>query len=317
MKVLLDVSKTLFLINGAIAIPCFLMITVVHRLYLSNIGTTDNIPSKFHRAIEDDTPNYKDRLQQLEVQKHELQAQLEASQRTNNYTPVVTNPPSVNNTSTKVTPVSSPRTTVVRSQPSIKIPTLPKLADVSSTKPQSKSSQRSVRINPVSTSQKISVPVAQKKKQPSPVSGVSVAPPTPATDLILTNHQSPAQELAKTAPKGFISPKDLAQIPSTKTQTAMIAPQAKTSMKKHITLANDLSVGLIVADNRNELKYGTRNYKKVQTAILSLRKGSSETLEEAAQRSGIDLKTLKWLAHYGQNRPGSFNPTQISMVQPD
>ncbi|MDJ0582978.1 hypothetical protein [Crocosphaera sp.] len=285
------------------------MIRVVHRLYSGNIGITDNIPSKFHRAIEYDTLNYKDRLQQLEVQKHELQAQLEASQRTNNYTQVVTNSPSVNNTSTKVTPVSSPRTTVVRSQPSIKIPTLPKLANVSS--------QRSVRINPVSTSQKISVPVAQKKKPPSPVSEVSVVPQTPATDLILTNHQSPAQELAKTAPKGFISPKDLGPIRFTQTQTAMIAPQAKTSMKKHITLANDLSVGLIVADNRNELKYGTRNYKKVQTAILSLRKGSSETLEEAAQRSGIDLKTLKWLAHYGQNRPGSFNPSQISMVQPD
>jgi hypothetical protein len=85
-----------------------------------------------------------------------------------------------------------------------------------------------------------------------------------------------------------------------------------TPTRQPIILANDLSVGLVVADNKNVLNYGTKNYRKVQSAIRSLRKGSSDNLQEAAMLAGIELSVLMQLAKWGQNRPGSFDPRFIT-----
>ena len=178
MKVLLDVSKTLLLINGVIIIPCFLLVTGTYRYHLSNIGARDNISSKFHRAVKDDTPTYKQQLQELEVQKNQLEEQLEASQRTKTDAEVVAQRLLMNNIRSKVTPVPPPQAKETQSKPSVTRPitSRSKLAQVSSTKPESQSSQQSLIKNPASTPHKSSVPVAREKKQSLPVSEVSVAP---------------------------------------------------------------------------------------------------------------------------------------------
>jgi len=77
-----------------------------------------------------------------------------------------------------------------------------------------------------------------------------------------------------------------------------------------IRYANDIAYGLIIADEKGEINYGTRNYKKVQTAINRLRRG--ETLEEAARLSQISSEVLVQLGKWGVNRPGRDELTQIS-----
>ena len=77
-------------------------------------------------------------------------------------------------------------------------------------------------------------------------------------------------------------------------------------------LSKDLAAGLIVAGNRDELSHTSTTYKKVQTAIRSLRNGSSQTLAEASRRAGIDLETLQWVAYYGQKRPGGIQVSRAN-----
>ena len=73
--------------------------------------------------------------------------------------------------------------------------------------------------------------------------------------------------------------------------------------EQSIRFANDIRAGLLVADKNGQLKYRTRNYYRVQTAIRALRKG--KTLSEAAQQSGIKLSVLDQLVKWGQERAGS------------
>jgi hypothetical protein len=85
-----------------------------------------------------------------------------------------------------------------------------------------------------------------------------------------------------------------------------LAVQPKTIRDQSIDIANDLAAGLQVADKTNYIKYGTRTYRKVQTAIGSLRQVSSTSLERAAQISGLKPSILAKVAQWGQDRPGSF-----------
>ncbi|ACB52725.1 hypothetical protein cce_3377 [Crocosphaera subtropica ATCC 51142] len=320
MKVLLDVIKTLLLINGAIVLPSFLLVMAFYEQQSTTIASAGNMSSKFHRNIQDDTPSYKQKLEKLEAQKNQLQAKLEASQGATTVTPVVANGPSANSAATQVTPVSQLQAPATPSKPSVKRPVLTKVARVSPNKTQSIPSQPSVGKSPGYPSQNTEVAVVQETRPSKPLSQVNVAENTSTSHDLSAGYQSSDQGVPEIAPTGFVSVADLNKTNQQQAQLvsySIIAPQAKTPIEPPITLANDLSVGLIVADKRNELNYGTRNYKKVQTAILSLRKGNSQTLEEAAKKAGIDPDTLKWLAHYGQNRPGSFNPPQISMINPE
>ncbi|HAC62925.1 MAG TPA: hypothetical protein DCF68_05160 [Cyanothece sp. UBA12306] len=85
---------------------------------------------------------------------------------------------------------------------------------------------------------------------------------------------------------------------------------------KAIHLANDLSIGLLIAGQKHQINYGTRTYRKVQTAIRSLRKGTSLSLEQASKRSSLDPSVLKQVAKWGEERPGSLQGNhQISLVE--
>ncbi len=319
MKVLLDVIKTLLLINGAVVLPSFLLIMALYEQQSTNIAAAGDVSSKFHRNIQDDTPKYQQKLEKLEAQKKQLQAKLKASQQAKIVTPVLAaNGTSVEGNLTKVNPVSKSQTPANLSKSSVKSLVETKVATTSQTQAPQQPSQKLVENHPSKpASAKAEVTVTEDKESLESVSEVDIMAYTSIMDKLFADYQPSNKEVSQIAPDGFVSVADLNQTNQHQARLAshsVIAPQAKTPIEQPITLANDLSVGLIVADKRNELNYGTRNYKKVQTAILSLRKGHSKTLEEAAQKAGIDPDTLKWLAHYGQNRPGSFNPPQISMI---
>ncbi|MDJ0729150.1 MAG: hypothetical protein QNJ33_04075 [Crocosphaera sp.] len=70
-----------------------------------------------------------------------------------------------------------------------------------------------------------------------------------------------------------------------------------------IQIANDIAYGLVVAHDKKQIRYGTRMYRKVQTAINLLRRGAG--LDGASRRSGVPRSVLDQLMTWGQQRPGA------------
>jgi hypothetical protein len=141
---------------------------------------------------------------------------------------------------------------------------------------------------------------------------------TPQNPEIIIPPSAPPEEIA-------LEPiKSDEEFLSTEAERELVAmgplpPQTKRTEKSNksgvhqdvaIRYANDIAYGLIIADEKGEINYGTRNYKKVQTAINRLRRG--ETLEEAARLSQISSEVLVQLGKWGVNRPGRDELTQIS-----
>lgn len=92
--------------------------------------------------------------------------------------------------------------------------------------------------------------------------------------------------------------------------------QSNQETEQHIAHANDIVAGLMVADEKGQINYGTQTYKKVQTAIRLLRRG--ETIDDAARRSTITPSVLNQLIKWGENRPGSLSElSEISQSSPD
>lgn len=318
MKVLLDVIKTLLLINGAVVVPSLLLVMALHQEQSTNLATASDVSPEFHRNIQDDTPKYQQEIEKLEAQKNQLQAKLEDSQEAKTVTPVLAaNGVVLKGNRTKARSGSRPQNSANPSKSSIPRPVKTEVAKASQTRAGQKFSKKLVVNSLKPTFSEREVVVIEQQRTPKPVAEASVATYTITTDDWFADFQLPNKKATPISPKDFVSAEDLDKTNQRQARLvsrSITAPQAKTPIDQPITLANDLSVGLIVADNRNELNYGTKNYKRVQTAILSLRKGNSQTLEEAARKAGIDPDTLKWLARYGQNRPGTFNPPQISMI---
>lgn len=70
-----------------------------------------------------------------------------------------------------------------------------------------------------------------------------------------------------------------------------------------IQIANDIAYGLVIAHDKRQIKYGTKMYRKVQTAINLLRRGAG--LDGASRRSGVPRPVLDQLMKWGQQRPGA------------
>lgn len=70
-------------------------------------------------------------------------------------------------------------------------------------------------------------------------------------------------------------------------------------------LSREIQDGLLEAHKKGHVTHGTSNYKKVQTAVFSLRHGKSSNLEDAARRSGIESRVLEQLVIWGRNRRGA------------
>ncbi|EAZ91783.1 hypothetical protein [Crocosphaera chwakensis] len=98
------------------------------------------------------------------------------------------------------------------------------------------------------------------------------------------------------------------QVPYQKTRNVYQSPSAEETKKRlaqevSIQIANDIAYGLVVAHDKQQIRYGTRMYRKVQTAINLLRRGAG--LNGASRRSGVPRSTLDQLMQWGQQRPGA------------
>ncbi len=82
------------------------------------------------------------------------------------------------------------------------------------------------------------------------------------------------------------------------------ALRRKKAQEVSIRLANDIAHGLVIAHQKQQIKYGTRMYRRVQTAIRLLRRGAG--LEGASRRSGVPRRVLDQLMKWGQQRPGAL-----------
>ena len=78
-------------------------------------------------------------------------------------------------------------------------------------------------------------------------------------------------------------------------------PSSNESQQDPIRMANDVAYGLLVASHKGQINYGTRMYRRVNSAIRWLRR--SQSLSEAARRSRVPLETLEQLVKWGQSRP--------------
>lgn len=89
------------------------------------------------------------------------------------------------------------------------------------------------------------------------------------------------------------------------------------SEKKRLTrYANDIAVGLLIADRKGHLTYGTSGYRRVQTAIRLLRQG--EDIDNAARRSATPVAVLQQLIKWGEHRPGNLSAlTEIGLASPE
>ncbi len=81
--------------------------------------------------------------------------------------------------------------------------------------------------------------------------------------------------------------------------------ETKRRLAQHISiqLANDIAYGLVIAHDKRQIRYGTKMYRKVQTAINLLRRGAG--LNGASRRSGVPRPILDQLMEWGQERPGA------------
>ncbi|MDJ0599457.1 MAG: hypothetical protein QNJ37_11520 [Crocosphaera sp.] len=98
------------------------------------------------------------------------------------------------------------------------------------------------------------------------------------------------------------------QVPYKKTKKVNQSPSVEETRRRlaqevSIQIANDIAYGLVVAHDKEEIRYGTRMYRKVQTAINLLRRGAG--LDGASQRSGVPRSVLDQLMEWGQERPGA------------
>lgn len=124
-------------------------------------------------------------------------------------------------------------------------------------------------------------------------------------------------KLLESTQKTEESPQELSsRLPESKKLVVTTDPSKKeTPRDQAIRLANDLSIGLVIAHQKRQIKYGTGTYRQVQTAIRSLRRGTSLTLEQASRRANLESSVLNQVAKWGENRPGSFGENaQISLV---
>jgi hypothetical protein len=86
-----------------------------------------------------------------------------------------------------------------------------------------------------------------------------------------------------------------------RTSTESRSSISKLALSQSIDDANAVAFGLSIAARKKQISPRTSTWKKVQNAIILLRRGASRTL--AAQKAGLDISLLEQLISWGQNRP--------------
>jgi hypothetical protein len=101
--------------------------------------------------------------------------------------------------------------------------------------------------------------------------------------------------------------------PSTYNSYQHSRPAISAARQGSIQQANDLSRGLLIAQNAGEIKLNSSQWRQVQDAIQLLRGGQS--LPGASQRSGVSEGKLNQLIAWGQGRgvpQGNTAPSKVS-----
>lgn len=149
------------------------------------------------------------------------------------------------------------------------------------------------------------------KTQPNTVLDPKLNPTTEPTTA--KEKESEATTEATTAPEEQLSPAaestaqkepETLEATSNQKESAAISSNVAnpTKEKDNITLANDLSYGLLVAGHKKQINYGTTTYKQVQNVIRTLRQG--KTLEIALKQTKLQSRLIQQLLEWGQYRSG-------------
>ncbi|MEA5511036.1 hypothetical protein VB715_14780 [Crocosphaera sp. UHCC 0190] len=322
MKSLLYVLKTLLQINGVIAVLAFLTIFAMRQQKSAIVATSPESAKGFHRNIQDIPSDYQQQIetnrQQIEALKAEKDQQIKALQA---------------QLATYQTPKDLTRSVSHAPSPQISVPKIAKTAPESAraksqTTDQNNSAQRTQSpsnpiIHPSVAVQRKATPKLARQVNPSVESSNAANHALQETNQTLAMvsvpifeepNKQPLNSVRQEQPLTLVEQSKQRPIQSVKVAQLVVTPTATTPLKASIPLANDLAAGLIVAQREKQINYRTRTYKKVQTAIRSLRKGSSSSLEDAANQAQIEASVLKQVAEWGRERPGRFESTTVSLA---
>ncbi len=328
MKSLLYVIKTLLEINGAIALLLLLCFAALRQSETSITANVSDPDQSFHHDIQELPSDYEKQIEanrreieQLKLEKDQqinaLKAQLAAYQQAAPLPAVVSHSQPSPTTAEKVNEPSTPKSessstlkpVTVKKATAVDNANSPVTRQTQESSPASAPDERSYRQESTNSEGQASLLAEiarehENKEIPTLAVTRSQQADREVTDTLLYD----SSEFLSALPR----PGQLRPLPS-----PIVAPKATTPLDPSIRLANDLAAGLIVAQQRNEINYRTMNYRKVQTAIKSLRKGSSDNLEQAASRAQIESSVLAQVAEWGKERPGRFDPHHISMANPE
>lgn len=336
MKSLLYVVKILLQINGAIALVSLLTIIALRQQKVGIVAQSPQLAQSsqnFHRSVQQLPSEHQQQIkahqQQIEKLKQEknreitaLKARLADYQKAQQSSTVVSHQSA---SSTQTASATNP-VTETPTQPTRPIRIAP---------PANSEAVTSVRHQPQSTQQANSAPYQIDHSttiNPSNSSTSRVGDlqrsimthrratwttHTPHSSTAPANQEDPINVFQMYQVTQFIAALDSAddRQPSPQARQAVIlAPKAKTPLEDSVRLANDLAAGLLVAQRERQINRGTSTYNKVQTAIGSLRKGTSHDLKEAANLAQLEFSVLKKVAKWGEERPGRSQPYQVSLA---
>lgn len=353
MKLLLSVITTLLQINGVMALLLVLFVISMREQnteMIAKVPQLHNNPESFRRDLQETESDYQKQIQakdqKLQTYDQEitrLKAELETYKNINLFLQGITNSVSSNPsvTQSQAPLVSLP--TLQTQTPSASAEIFRKIEDYSipskalknipqypqPVAPQSFSSTSNrlilTPINPqflgesppsreIRQQQPQAIPeiaiISQFEPQPlqqgHPEIAMTMAPRTQKKKMN-SEQMSPSPENSENSPREF------------RQQPLVAKAIAETPRDRAIHLANDLTVGLLIAGQRRYINYGTSTYYQVQTAIRSLRKGTSDDLAEASHRSKLHASVLEQVAKWGAIRPGGFpkDSNQISLANVD
>ncbi|MGH2412165.1 MAG: eIF2A-related protein, partial [Microcystaceae cyanobacterium] len=124
---------------------------------------------------------------------------------------------------------------------------------------------------------------------------------TPSTPLPQPLPQKSRQNTGPKKPEPKITTRETFSTATLPSPPVHRSPLSETQLDVSIRHANDIAYGLVIAQQKRQIKYGTHAYLKVQTVIRCLRRGKS--LEEAIRLSKVPRSSIEQLIKWGQNRP--------------
>lgn len=316
MKTLLDVTKTLLLINGVVVLPSLLLFKSMYQQQLipiAKIAQGNDSSSRFHRHLDDDSLKYQQKLKETEKELQQvkteassqisaLQTALRNAQSQNPVNVTIASSSSPNLLTPEATTVSQPLTHTQKPSPVLARKGTTLSDPVPNTQnPKPLAENITQKAEPVESTQETVVTQQIEVKESSPP---IVPQQTEAQESSPLEEPSQSQNEETTIyPEGYISINDLAK---NDRNTLDSNTTFKGNDNDSIHVASLLHEGLIVAGHEGQINRGTTVYKQVRKAIEKLNQGQSRTIEEAANSSGLEKSILvqveRWGRKYARSR---------------